>query len=58
MEKASRVMYSIANFFTWVVVVLSIVGIVLSALVNDKLLKTLFKEINLDYNSSSIGVLQ
>ena len=32
MEKASRVMYSIANFFTWILVVLSIVGIVLSAL--------------------------
>ena len=32
MEKASRVMYSIANFFTWVLVILSIVGIVFSIL--------------------------
>ena len=33
MEKASRVMYSIANFFTWIVVICSIAGIVLSSLV-------------------------
>lgn len=32
MEKASRVMYSIANFFTWIVVICSIVGIVFSIL--------------------------
>ena len=32
MEKASKVMYSIANFFTWVIVVLCIVGIVFSSL--------------------------
>lgn len=32
MEKASRVMYSIANFFTWVVVVLTIVLIVFTTL--------------------------
>ena len=28
MEKASRVMYSIANFFTWILAILSIAGIV------------------------------
>ena len=32
MERASRVMYSIANFFTWILVVLSIIGIVFSIL--------------------------
>ena len=32
MEKASRVMYSIANFFTWILLILSVVGIVLGIL--------------------------
>ena len=32
MERASRVMYSIANFFTWLLVIVSIVGIVFCAL--------------------------
>ncbi len=32
MEKASKVMYSIANFFTWVLVIISIAGIVFSSL--------------------------
>ena len=32
MEKASRVMYSIANFFTWVLAFIWIAGIVFSAL--------------------------
>ena len=32
MEKASRVMYSIANFFTWILVLLAIAGIVFSSL--------------------------
>ena len=32
MYKASYVMYSIANFFTWIVVLVSIAGIVLSVL--------------------------
>ena len=32
MHKASYVMYSIANFFTWIVVLLSIAGIVLGIL--------------------------
>ena len=32
MHKASAVMYSIANFFTWILVILSIAGIVLSIL--------------------------
>ena len=32
MHKASYVMYSIANFFTWIVVIFSIAGIVLSVL--------------------------
>ena len=46
MEKASRVMYSIANFFTWIVVVLSIAGIVLSSLTIAKVFGT---ELNLDF---------
>ena len=32
MEKASKVMYSIANFFTWLIVIFCIVGIVFSSL--------------------------
>ena len=32
MGKASRVMYSIANFFTWILAILAIVGIVFSSL--------------------------
>lgn len=32
MEKASRVMYSIANFFTWILALISVAGIVLSIL--------------------------
>ena len=32
MEKASKVMYSIANFFTWIIAILCIVGIVFSGL--------------------------
>ena len=32
MEKASRVMYSIANFFTWIILICSVVGIVLCTL--------------------------
>ena len=32
MEKASKVMYSIANFFTWVLVVFCIAGIVIASL--------------------------
>ena len=32
MERASKVMYSIANFFTWIIAILSIVGIVFSIL--------------------------
>ena len=32
MERASRIMYSIANFFTWIVVICCIIGIVLSSL--------------------------
>ena len=32
MEKASAVMYSIANFFTWILVILSVTGIVFCAL--------------------------
>ena len=32
MEKASKVMYSIANIFNWIMVVICIVGIVLSSL--------------------------
>ena len=33
MERASKVMYSIANFFTWILAIASIIGIVLSILV-------------------------
>lgn len=32
MERASRVMYSVANFFTWIIAILCIVGIVFSVL--------------------------
>ena len=32
MEKASKVMYSIANFFTWVLVIICIAGIVIFSL--------------------------
>ena len=32
MERASKVMYSIANFFTWILVIISIVGIVFAVL--------------------------
>ena len=32
MEKASKVMYSIANFFTWIVVIVSIAVIVIASL--------------------------
>lgn len=32
MEKASKVMYSIANFFTWIVVILMVIAIVLMSL--------------------------
>ena len=32
MERASKVMYSIANFFTWILVILSIIGIVFAVL--------------------------
>ena len=32
MEKASRVMYTIANIFTWILLIISIVGIVLFSL--------------------------
>ena len=32
MEKASKVMYSIANFFTWILLILCIAGIVLCTL--------------------------
>ena len=33
MERASKVMYSIANFFTWILVLLAVAGIVLCSLV-------------------------
>ena len=32
MEKASKVFYSIANFFTWIIAILCIIGIVFSVL--------------------------
>ena len=38
MEKASRVMYSIANFFTWIIVILCVAGIVVSSLALAKAL--------------------
>ena len=39
MEKASRVMYSIANFFTWILVLLAIAGIVFSSLALANVIK-------------------
>ena len=39
MEKASRVMYSIANFFSWVVVICCVAGIVISSLVMANVIK-------------------
>ncbi|MBP5574854.1 MAG: hypothetical protein J6X50_03840 [Bacilli bacterium] len=41
MEKASNVMYSIANFFTWIVVICSIAGIVLSSLMLAGILQSI-----------------
>ena len=38
MERASRVMYSIANFFTWILAIFSIAGIVLSILTMTKVI--------------------
>ena len=32
MERASRIMYSIANFFTWIIVICAVAGIVVSVL--------------------------
>lgn len=40
MEKASRVMYSIANFFTWIVVLVCIAGIVICSLMVAKVIPT------------------
>ena len=40
MEKASRVMYTIANFFTWIVVICSIAGIVICSLMLAKVIPT------------------
>lgn len=40
MEKASRVMYSIANFFTWIVVIGTIAGIVICSLMIAKVIPT------------------
>ena len=39
MEKASRVMYSIANFFTWIIVICSIAGIVMCSLALANVIK-------------------
>ncbi len=39
MEKASRIMYTIANIFTWILVGVSIVGIVLSSLALLQIMK-------------------
>lgn len=41
MEKASNLMYSIANFFTWIVVICSIAGIVLSSLMLAGILQSI-----------------
>lgn len=49
MEKASKVMYSIANIFNWILVVLSIVGIVLSSL-------TIAKVFGSDFSIDFVGV--
>ena len=50
MERASRVMYSIANFFTWIVVILSIVGIVFSSL-------AIVGRLGQDFNALGVGTL-
>ena len=39
MERASRVMYSIANFFSWIIVICCIAGIVISSLVLANVIK-------------------
>ena len=39
MERASRVMYSIANFFSWIFVICCIAGIVISSLVLANVIK-------------------
>ena len=41
MEKVSRIMYSIANFFTWIVVICCVVGIILSGLSMGGIIKEL-----------------
>ena len=52
MEKASRVFYSIANFFTWIIVLLCVAGIVFSALSLGDVFD-LFPELN-DYGVGSL----
>ncbi len=39
MERASRVMYSIANLFSWIIVICCIAGIVISSLVLANVIK-------------------
>ena len=40
MERASRAMYSIANFFTWIVVLLCVAGIVVGVLMLTNVIPT------------------
>lgn len=48
MEKASRVMYSIANFFTWILLILAVAGIVVGVL-------TLVNVIHLEGEAAQLG---
>lgn len=49
MERASRIMYSIANFFTWIIAICAVAGIVLTSLAMAGI-------INNDFNIPFIGV--
>ena len=39
MEKASKVMYTIANIFNWIIAIMAVAGIVLSALMMANIIK-------------------
>ncbi len=56
MEKASKVMYSIANFFTWIVVVISIVMIVIASLHIGGIMKWDYPE-GIPAQGSDIGII-
>jgi hypothetical protein len=56
MEKASKVMYSIANFFTWIVVILSIAVIVIASLHIGGIMKFDYPE-GIPAQGSDIGMI-